>query len=228
MTPSTSVSARFDWQWTSRTGLARRENRDAAGIVSRPAYTIAIIIDASSRGRRGAAFNETWIRATLSALGHEMPSPTQTMRAMQSAQKTLRSENFSKESASYAALVLSHIRNEVYGLFCGDCRIGHQAVTGETIWLTQPHTAANLVESGIELQHLSHIVTRTLKVQRFIEPEYVRLDAKHTNGWVLATDGHHRDSIEREKGTDDDRSFIFLERGCRTQVASDAENLYVL
>lgn len=225
--PDLNSSTRLDWQWSSVKGQARAENRDAAGLMSHPKYTMAVIVDASSRGHRGSAFNEAWIRSILAGLNECIPTPTELMRIMQTAQKKLRGLGFREERACYAAIVAPHRGGGAYGLFCGDCRIGFRDLYDATIWVSRPHTAATLCENEPNTPSLAHIVTRNLKVQRFVEPECVYLDSTNVSSWILATDGHYRDQAAVDNADDDDRSFILLGRSVGVTVSSDADNFYL-
>ena len=98
----------LEWKWHSKQGTSRTENRDAGGVFFGNAYTLGIVMDASSKGHRGISFNATWIANIFERLPTELASPVHVVDAMREAQKQLREGRFLQERACYAALLLLH------------------------------------------------------------------------------------------------------------------------
>ncbi|WP_128106517.1 hypothetical protein [Azoarcus sp. DN11] len=223
-----NIETRIEWQWTSRRGAERGENRDACGLFGGKAYTFAAIIDASSKGKNGVRFNELWINALLNGLPADRASREQVITAMRNAQGKLRSEGLFQERACFAALLLPHaLPNTGLAFTCGDCRIGFESQSGEIIWLTETHRLGDICQrNGLVLDIPNpNIVTRTLNARRHEDPEILELMAPEGSAWVLATDGFWSDCKCPRTPPEDDSSYLLLGSMLKRYENSDTPNL---
>lgn len=223
-----TIETLFEWQWTSRRGTSRSENRDACGLFGGKTYTFAVIVDASSKGRNGVPFNELWIDALLNGLPPDRATPEHVIKAMRDAQRKLRSEKLFQERACYAALLLPHASPNIGMAFtCGDCRIGIELRTGEIEWLTEAHRVGDICRRNGSLIGLPNpnIVTRSLNAKRYEDPDILELFAPEIVSWVLATDGFWSDRKCPHTAPEDDRSFLLLGATLARSHDSDTSNL---
>mgnify|MGYP003594735059 CR=1 FL=1 len=178
-------------RWRSRKGCACPDNRDFGGVLLRPEFEFAMVVDAAQRGPHGAALAKAWVCGLLDALGHETKvSPGQVLEEMQRCHKQMR-HDFLAERASYAALLL-HSSGDAWAMACGDCRVG--TLRGGPIeWMTPVHTLANpwgqdFVRSHADLP-ARHTLTQCWNAKRFDPPQVVALNAQGAV-FCLATDGY--------------------------------------
>ncbi|GJH05949.1 hypothetical protein [Paraburkholderia terrae] len=217
------------WQWRSQRGTSRSENRDACGVFQSQTYTFSIIVDASSKGKRGVSFNATWIGQLLTRLESGAPSMESIVSWMREAQQSLIHQGFLHEKACYAALLLPNGSTTAHILICGDCCVGYCPDGGQTEWLTTSHTLAKVcTELGIEGPAYRHqIVTRTLNVRRFDPPEVTTCDRAQRGTWLLATDGFRAGQSFPGSAPQDDCSCLRIGLGIEKRNESDSDNMLV-
>lgn len=221
---------RFDW--FSRRGRERLENRDFGGIVCGERFILALIVDASCRGPRGAAFARDWARGVLSrAAVHTRLGPAEIVTVMRAAHRAIRSA-YPAETASYLALLLDADRREAWALCCGDCRLG-QGGKADYRWLTPVHDlggmAACLSQASLDGAG-GRTLTRCLRGRRYEPPELVRIECME-GPWMLATDGYwfeHLAETVPVDGLEDDASCLRLGgEALGSECDSDSENWQV-
>lgn len=218
---------KFQWQWRSRQGVSRSENRDTCGLFACESYTFAVIMDASSKGGGGTCFNELWVSELLKRLPSDTPTTDVIIRAMSDAQMLLRHHKLLLERACYAALMLPHSSKDAIAFICGDCCIGTGHLSQGQRWLTPTHTLASIFECGArEKQSINrNIVTRTLNAKRFEKPQIVELSMAERDTWILATDGYWASLSPQDSVPDDDSSFLMLGTALKQHWHSDCLNL---
>lgn len=205
---------RFGWQWSSKQGAERLENRDMCGLYCSENYTFGIVVDASSKGKSGIQFTETWVSELLRTLPNELPTQAQVIAAMHHAQRLLAQARLFCERACYAALVLPHRADITPTAFiCGDCSIGISVPEyGGIEWLSRSQTLASycdkLLGNGIVVS--TNIVTCTLNARRFSPPISLELPINATGKWILATDGFTNGRNRVSENNADDASYLIL------------------
>lgn len=205
---------RFGWQWSSKQGAERLENRDMCGLYCSENYTFAIVVDASSKGRSGIQFTETWVSELLRTLPNELPTQAQVIAAMHDAQRLLAQARLFCERACYAALVLPHQAEiKPTAFICGDCSIGISVPEcREVEWLSRSQTLASYCNKqlGDGVVVSTNIVTRTLNARRFSPPISLQLPINTTGKWILATDGFTSAQNRVSENNADDASCLVL------------------
>jgi len=211
------------WQWMSRKGSARHENRDTCGLFSSEEYTFAVVVDASSKGERGIEFNEIWVSNLLRVLPFQLPTHSCVIGAMRTAQTSLREARLFVERACYAALLLPHGPKNPTAFICGDCSIGFNSNESETQWLTPTQTLAGFCErfSPGHAKVSPNIVTNTLNGRRFDTPLIIDLPPSTRRTWVLATDGFLAAQKQGLTGSPDDSSCLLLGEDVKVQCDTD-------
>ena len=184
------------WGWFSRRGQARAENRDVGGVCGGDQFTLALVVDASCRGPRGAAFARDWAHGVLArAVTQARLGPGELVTMMRDAHRAIRTV-YPAETASYLALLLDAERREAWALCCGDCRLGQAARAGVR-WLTPVHDLGAMAagRNGVGFDEAwRRTLTRCLRGRRFEPPEVLRIEGLE-GAWMLATDGYWREHL---------------------------------
>lgn len=219
----------YGWQWTSKQGESRIENRDTCGVFISKTYTFAVVVDASSKGSRGINFNQIWVSGLLNSLPYQLPTVEGVISAMRNAHSLLREARLFTERACYVAILLPHTSVTPTAFICGDCSVGMKSYHDELQWLTPTHTLARfcdnalLEESGVN----PNIVTRTLNARRFDAPFVISLPPPNHGDWVLATDGF-RDSFQHGLiSCVDDSSCLILGENLESNCNTDTQNFFL-
>ena len=216
-------------EWFSRRGQERAENRDVGGICRGEHFTLALIVDASCRGPRGAAFARDWAHGVLSrAVAQTRLGPDELVTVMRDSHRAIRTL-YPAEMASYLALLLDAERREAWALSCGDCRLG-KGLRANLRWLTPVHDLGSMAVhfTGASLDGASRrTLTRCLRGRRFEPPEVLRIEGLE-GPWILATDGYWLDHVVEAVQMSrlrDDASYLRLEGGMPgVQCDSDCDN----
>lgn len=221
----------FGWQWNSKQGAERLENRDMCGLFCSEIYTFGIVVDASSKGKSGIQFIETWVSELLRALPNELPTQAQVIAAMHDAQRLLTQARLFCERACYAAIVLPHQAAIVPTAFiCGDCSIGISVSEhGSIEWLPHSQTLAGYCDKllGNDIVVSTNIVTCTLNARRFSPPTIIELPNNPTGEWVLATDGYTNRQNSVAENNPDDASYLVLGMHSPIVCETDRANYFL-
>jgi len=192
------------WNWFSKQGTTKLDNRDAGGLMMDQSAIVALIIDGSSKGNNGAGFVNQWIQLVLDNLRpHNLSDYNPVVESMRYAHSALRLR-FLIETACYSALVILKDKQQVWGINCGDCRVGSYNKDGNNNWLSKPHRLSHVLVNAVDHEH---IVTKFLKARRFVEPDIISLEYSSTTNWILASDGYWENHMT------DDRSCLRLSNG---------------
>ena len=204
-------------QWLSHKGCACPDNRDFGGVLLRPGFEFAMVVDAAQRGPHGADLAKAWVCGLLDALGQKTKvSPNQVEAEMRRCHGQMR-HDFLAERASYAALLL-HSSGDAWAMVCGDCRVG--TLLGDQVECVTPvHTLANPWGQAFVRSHADlparHTLTQCWNARRFNPPQVVALNVQGA-ALCLATDGYwleHQWLGIAQPALQDDASCLVLGAG---------------
>lgn len=215
------------WEWYSRKGMLKEDNRDAGGMMINQSATVALLVDGSSKGSNGGCFVNLWVKEILNSIKIEtIDDCSQIIDCMRHVHNKFRLK-FISERACYSALVILNKPMQVWCINCGDCRIGKYD-SKKIVWLTEPHRLDGIFENSVD--H-SHIVTKCLKSNRFIVPDIIPLNYSPNDDWILASDGYWLNTSDESEKSEhsDDRSYLRLsELNSNTNVDSDTNNWHLV
>lgn len=182
----------IDAQWYSQQGNKTPDNRDHAGIGTRPGELLGIVADGSTTGKSNGQYACAIIRTLVDWFTGTMVevTPDGLIQQLRVIQHDL-IEDFPRGSASYVILYVAE-NQSILVLHAGDCLFGEVADKSEIQWRTEPHTLANaLVEVPLpELAKLParHRLIRSFRSRGFIAPGVTNIDLT-ADTLLAATDG---------------------------------------
>lgn len=242
--------------WTSRKGMARKLNNDAAALAYVGDYLIAVVVDAaektcgnrllfgvSPKGKRLAVWWADNCVQALAGAPELLVSEREVVRELALLQKNLR-PYFLHDIASYGVLILHRCSGTAGWYYTGDCRLGIETVSAGLEWLGAPHRVDAFSEFNADagkgqpddlLQAARHTLTRTLNAKRFSMPGFVsaRLDqhAADPMKFLIATDGHWCEGSQNclaSASVSDDASLLTIAYGQQVlTLDTDAPNLFI-
>ena len=182
----------IDAQWHSRQGTKTPDNRDHAGIATRPGEFLGIVADGSTTGQSNGEYACAIIRALVDWFAGTTVgvTPDGLVERLRIIQQGLIAD-FPRGSASYVILHAAE-RQPVLVLHAGDTLFGKVADRSEIQWRTEPHTLANAL-AKVPLPELAklparHRLIRSLRSRGFIAPEVTNVDLT-ADTLLAATDG---------------------------------------
>lgn len=235
----------FHWNWFSKTGSARSQNQDFAGIAIHEGFLFAVIADGvSSRQGSGELARKLVFFLVNRAieLDHQ-PSGLEVGQWVVAAFDELKMERKPKISTSFLAACFS--RDQLlFAVHAGDCRVGVKDENHGVVWKTSVHSLATATKPLSEAELIRHPVrnqiTRSFNTWRLSEFEVTELCCGYGKGAALVTDGFwagmsaefqcrtFATPCQFDVACDDDVSRLSIrwEPGGTTGVAA-AKNLYV-
>ncbi|URK86316.1 hypothetical protein LP421_05085 (plasmid) [Rhizobium sp. RCAM05350] len=133
----------IDAQWHSHQGTKTPDNRDHAGIGTRPGEFLGIVADGATTGQSNGEYACAIIRAVVDwFVGTTVGvTPDGLVEQLRMIQQGLIGD-FPRGSASYVILHAAE-KHPILVLHAGDSLFGKVAYRSEIQWRTEPHTLAN-------------------------------------------------------------------------------------
>ncbi|WP_100699827.1 SpoIIE family protein phosphatase [Pantoea rodasii] len=214
----------MDISWKSQKGSSRKNNNDYVAIGVNDGHFIAVIVDASDKGKTPCHLAEYWAKTLLTNyIRHEHESVVMLLKEIH---KTL-IPVYLTESASYTLIDVDLKNRSGNVVYVGDCRLG-VSNNCNTHWVNAPHTIINTFPDLND--SYANLLTRVLKARRFTPPEQVNFAWKDGEMLLLCTDGYWRPQSDNRGLNHDDVSVLKVrlnDSGFTLTVDSDCNNIFV-
>ncbi len=183
-----------DHYWHTQQGSYTPDNRDDYGMIKVQGTTVHILTDGATNGPNSGELARAIVTQLQQRLKNlkQPPSAGTVIDTLKLIHTDLRRKH-PADSASYI-IALQDKNNSVTTLHAGDCRLGKVDRHGEIHWITAVHSLANatchLDEHELRPHPDRHLLTRSFRGRRFLEPECNTFDIQAEEEFLLlASDG---------------------------------------
>lgn len=190
------MSKFLDHSWISFQGKLTPDNRDCYGASAQAEKQCFVIADGSTSSLYGAETAQAITREVIECFNQDAEGfgQDEALACLKELQSNLKMK-YTSGVASYAIVILS--ADKVKVIWAGDCCLGNLNDDLSISWLTRVHTLANatapLTHEEIASNTDRHILTRSFKCRRYVEPDYREFSLAEFNQIILATDGFWAD-----------------------------------
>lgn len=182
----------LEFSWITFQGKLTEDNRDSYGASVHEKAQCYVVADGSTGSPYGVETAQALTRRIIDCFDKDAEGfdENRAFECLKELQRDLKM-SYTSGVASYVVAIIAGDKVKV--IWAGDCCLGNFNDDFSILWKTPVHTLANALEP-MTLEEISgnkdrHVLTRSFKCKRYVEPDYLEFSLNDFNKIVLATDG---------------------------------------